>query len=156
MGTNKEKATLEANTQQGTRYAILTLICRYQADRAYISKRLNERFATDTIFQDIKSLNHNICAQENSHKVGLSSTYPMRAGSGDKIEKTYKDFCHEYGVPEHLTFDAATAQIGNTTMFMKTISMYGTRYHVSSPRRPNQNPTEGAIRGKKKYGIGLC
>ena len=29
---------------------------------------------------------------------------------------------------------------------MKTINKYGTKYNVSSPRRPNENPTEGAIR----------
>ena len=33
---------------------------------------------------------------------------------------------------------------------MKTINKYGTRYQVSSPIRPNKNPTEEAIREIKK------
>ena len=33
---------------------------------------------------------------------------------------------------------------------MKIINKYGTRYHVSSPRRQNDNPPEGAIREIKK------
>ena len=64
--------------------------------------------------------------------------------------KSYKYLCHDYGVPEHLTFDEAISLIGKNTLFMKTINKYGTRYHVSSPRRPNENPTENAIREIKK------
>ena len=81
IGIKKEKATLDATTQRGTRYAILPLRRRYRADRVYILKRLNTRFATDTILSDIKSLNHNVCAQVFSYKFGLSAAYPMRAGS---------------------------------------------------------------------------
>ena len=33
---------------------------------------------------------------------------------------------------------------------MKTINKYGTRYHVLSPRKPNENPMEGSI-AKEKY-----
>ena len=33
---------------------------------------------------------------------------------------------------------------------MKMINKYGTRYHVSIPRRPNKNPTEVTIREIKK------
>ena len=82
---NKEQATLEATTQQGIRYDILPLRHRYQADIVYILKILNTRFAIDTLFSDIKSLNNNVCAQVFSHKVGFSEAYPMQAGSGDTI-----------------------------------------------------------------------
>ena len=61
----------------------------------------------------------------------------MRAGSGDMIEKSYKHFFHDYGVPENLTFDISIAQIGNSTLFIKMISKYGTIHHVSNPRRQN-------------------
>ena len=33
---------------------------------------------------------------------------------------------------------------------MKTINKNGTRYHISSPRRLNKNPTEGTIREIRK------
>ena len=61
----------------------------------------------------------------------------MQAGSGDTIGKSYKDFCHDYGVPEHLTFGGSIAQIVKNKLFMKMIKKYGTRYHVSIPRRSN-------------------
>ena len=74
----------------------------------------------------------------------------MQAGSGKSIGQSYKYFCHDYGVPEHQTFDEAISQVGKNTSLLKTISKYGTRYHVSSPRRPNDNPTESAICEIKK------
>ena len=61
----------------------------------------------------------------------------MRSGSGNTIEKPYKYLCHNYGVPENLTFDVSIVQIGNSTLFIKMISKYGTIYHVSIPRRQN-------------------
>ena len=69
----------------------------------------------------------------------------MQSGSEYTIGQSYKDLCHDYGVPGHLTFDGPIAQVGKNTLFMKTINKYGTRYNVSIPRRPNENPTEGAI-----------
>ena len=146
IGIKKAKSPLEAATQRGTRSAILPHSCMYRSDRVYSWNILNARFAIDTIFSDIRSLNQNACAQVFSHKVGLSAIYPTRAGSGYTIGQSYKYFCHDYGVLEHLTFNGAIAKISNNTLFMKTINKYGTRYHVSSPRRPNENPTEGAIR----------
>ena len=64
----------------------------------------------------------------------------MPAGYGDTIGKSYKYFCHDYGVTEQLTFNGETVQIGKNTLFMKTINKYGTRHHVSSPRIRNENP----------------
>ena len=54
IGIKKEKATLDATTQRGTRYAILPLIRMYLADRVYRLKRPNERFSTYNLFSDIK------------------------------------------------------------------------------------------------------
>ena len=74
----------------------------------------------------------------------------MQSGSGDTIGKSYKYFWHYYGVPKHLNFNGATSKIGKNTLFMKTINNYGNRYHVSSPRRPHENPSESAICEIKK------
>ena len=93
-------------------------------------KRLNERFATDTIFSDIKSPNKNVCAKVFNHKVGFSAVYHIQTGFGDMIGQSYKDFCHDYGVLEHPTFYGAIAHIGSDKMFMKKVNTYGTRYHV--------------------------
>ena len=61
------------------------------------------------------------------------------------IGQSYKYFYCDYGVPEQLTLDLETAQIGKNTLSVKTINKYGTRYHVSSPRRSNDYPAESAI-----------
>ena len=85
IGIKKATVTLDATTKRGTRSDILPLYRRYRAGRVYSLKRLNARFATDTLFLDIKSLNKNVCAQVFSNKVGFSETYPMLSGLGDTI-----------------------------------------------------------------------
>ena len=62
------------------------------------------------------------------------------------IGQPNKDFCHDYGVTEHLTFNGVISQVGKNTLLMKTINKYGTIYHVSSPIRPTEDSTKGAIR----------
>ena len=74
----------------------------------------------------------------------------MQDARGTTIGDTLNDFCHDFGVPENLTFDGALAQVGKNTPFMKTIRKHFINYHVSGPRRPNENPAEGAIREVKK------
>ena len=137
IGITKSKATLEAITQRGIRSAILPLSHMYRSDRIYSMKRLNPRFAKNTLFSDIKSFNQKVCAQVFSHTVGLSAAYSLRSGSGETIGQSYKYFCHDYSVPYHPNLYVSIAQVGNNTLFMKVINKYGTRYHVSIPRRPN-------------------
>ena len=150
IGPKQAKATLMATTQRGTRSAILPLSRRYRADKMYRMKRLNTKLATDTLYSDIKSLNQNICAQVYSTKFGFAAVYPMHRATGDTIGQSYVDFSHDFGIPEHLTFDGAMAQTGKGTLFMKSIKKFDTDYHVSAPRRPNQNPAELSIRELKK------
>ena len=150
IGIKRARAILDVTMQRGIRSAILPLSCRYRADRIYNLKRLDGRFATDTLFSDVKSLLQNTCAQIYSHKVGFQCVYPMVNSTGDSIEQSYRDFCHDFGVPEHLTFDGYSAQVGKNTQFMKLLRKYNTKYHISSPRRPNENPAEGSIREIKK------
>ena len=49
-----------------------------------------------------------------------------------------------------MTFDGYSAQFGRNTLFIKTVKNYDTQYHISIPRRPNENPAEGSIRELKK------
>jgi hypothetical protein len=149
IGTKRAEATLEATTQKGTRSAILPISRRYRADRVYSLKRLNAKFATDTLYSEVKSLHQMNCAQIYSNKVGFAVCYPMTAATGQLIGQSLKDFSHDFGVPEHLTFDGAQAQVGKDTLFMKTVRQFDIKYHVSAPRRPNENPAEGSIRQLK-------
>jgi hypothetical protein len=60
------------------------------------------------------------------------------------------DFIHEYGAPEHLTFDGDAVQVGSGTRFKDNLRRAEIKHHVSTPRRPNENPAEGSIREVKK------
>ena len=150
IGLKRAEATLLCTTQRGTRSAILPLSRRYRADRMYNLKRLDSKFATDTFFSDIKSLNQNTCAQLFSHKVGFTAVYPMEKADGESIGQAFLNFVHDFGIPELLTFDGASAQVGKNTLFMRSLRKYECKYHVSSPRRPNENPAEAGIRETKK------
>ncbi len=127
---------------------ILPISRRYRADRFYDTKRLDGKFSTDTLWGDMKSLNQH--AQVCTHKCGFSVVYPMDNMTGDSIGHTLQDFIHDYGIPSHLTFDGYQSQLGKGSLFMKTIRKYGIKFHVSSPRRPEQNPAEGGIRELKR------
>ena len=72
-------------------------------------RRLDARFATDNLFLDVKSLNQNTCAQVFSHNVGFNSPYPMVLLTGESLGYSYRDFSHDFGIPEHLTFDGYSA-----------------------------------------------
>ena len=52
IGPKRAEATLKATTQRGTRSAIMPISRRYRADRMFQVKRLNGKFATDTLFSD--------------------------------------------------------------------------------------------------------
>ena len=57
IGPTRSQATLGATMQRGIRSAILPLARRYNSDRVFSMRGLNARFATDTLFSYVKSLN---------------------------------------------------------------------------------------------------
>ena len=146
IGPKRAQATLDATTQRGTRSAVLPIARRYRADKMYNVKRLNCKLSCDTIWSDIRSLLQNICTQVYTHKCGLAVPYPLPRANGEMVGQSLQNFIHEYGCPAHLTFDGAAVQAGQNTLFMKTLRKYECKYHISSPRRPNENPSEGSIR----------
>ena len=75
----------------------------------------------------------------------------MQKADGDSVGYTLGEFISDYGTPEHMTFDGAAVQVGSKTKFMKTICQAGIKYHISAPRRPNENPVKGAIREIKSH-----
>ena len=116
----------------------------------YGVKRLLGHFATDTFFFNKKSLHQNTCAQVYSHKCGFATCYPMQNTKGDSIGNSLYDFVHDFGAPEHLTFDGFQSQVGKNTKFKKGLRHFNIDWHVSAPRRPNENPAEGTIREIKR------
>ena len=89
-----------------------------------------------------------MCAQVFSRKVGFNATYTMVLLTWDSMEYSHKDFSHDFGIIEHLTFDSYSAQVRLNTLFMKTVGKYDTQFHILSPYIPNKNPAEGQMDSK--------
>ena len=74
----------------------------------------------------------------------------MKKADGPNVGNTLSDFIHEFGAPEDLTFDGADAQKDNKTLFYKkNLRRAEKKWRISAPRRPNENPGEGAIQELK-------
>ena len=142
IGQLKAKATFYPTTQRFKRSAILPIGRRYRADRFYKVKRLDAKFFTDTMWADIKSLNHNKHAQIFTQKCGFATAYPVDKMTGNQIGRALQDFIHDFGVPESLTFHGHKSQTGKDSLFMHTIRKYHIHYHISAPRRPEQIPAQ--------------
>jgi hypothetical protein len=113
-------------------------------------KRLSGKFATDMAYGKLRSLRGNVGSQLYSHKCGFKVSYPIQKIDGDNVGDTLTQFISDYGAPEHLTFDGASVQTGPKTKFMSVIRKYEIKYHISGPRRPNENPAEQSIHEVKK------
>lgn len=149
IGPDRAKQMLRVTRQQGTRSAILPIGRRYRADRMYDVKRLSGKFATDTLYGKVQSLRGYKATQIYSHKCGFKAAYHVTKVNNDQVGQSLNDFIFEYGAPSHLTYDGAAVQVGARTVFQDTIRRANIDYHVSGPRRPNENPAEGAIRDIK-------
>ena len=146
IGLKRARSTLKATLQRGTRSAILPLSRRYHADRMFERKRLNGLFSSDTIYFPVKSLHGHTCSQLYYHKSGFVKSYHLTRPNDENVGESLTTFISEFGVPERLTVDGAKVQIGPNTSFMKTIKKEQIDYHVSHPRRPDENPAEGGVR----------
>ena len=150
IGPTRAQRTLRVTTQRGVRSAILPISRRYRADRVFGVKRLIGKFSTDTVYGKVRSLRGNVGSQLYYHKCGFKVSYPIQKVNGDHVGDTLTQFISDFGVPEHLTFDGASVQTGPRTRFMDAIRKYEIKYHVSGPRRPNENPAEQGIHEVKK------
>jgi hypothetical protein len=79
------------------------------------------------------------------HKCGFKVAYPIPKVDGNHVGDTLTQFIGDFRVPQQLTFDGASVQTGPKTRFMEAIRRYEIKYHVSGPRRPNENPEEQSI-----------
>ena len=109
-----------------------------------------DKFSTDTMYFPTKTLHQSVGSQLFTHKCGFKAPYYCTKVNGDQVEEALTDFIHEYGAPEHLTFDGASVQTGPRTRFREVLKKGQIDYHVSQPRRPNENPSEQAIKEVKK------
>ena len=117
IGLVQAKETLKRTTQRLVRSAIMPLSRRYHADRQFQTKRLDGKWATDTMDGRVKSLDGNRYAQVFSNQNFFAKIYPMekKSEAGEQL----KQFIIDLGVPEHLTTDGSKEQTKKRTEFMK-------------------------------------
>lgn len=150
IGINRARQTLHATLQRGMRSAILPIARRYRADRVFTLRRLAGKYSSDTAWFKVRSLRGNIASQIYFHKCGFAANYHVSAADGEQVGNTLTSFLSDYGVPEHLTVDGASVQVGRNTPYTKIVRKHAIQLHVSTPRRPNENPAEGGIREIKR------
>ncbi len=149
IGLNQAKQTLKVTTQRGVRSAILPVSQRYRTDRMCHQVKLrNQKFYTDTLFGQCKSISNNTCAQIFANQSYFVKAYPMEQKS--MAGQALRQFIRDFGVPEQLTSDGASEQTGPKTEFMRNVRKYEIEHHVSEPHRPQQNRAESVIREVKR------
>ena len=145
IGPMRAKATLRAITQRGTSSGILSIARQYRADRMYNLLRLHTKFASDIICADKKFLRSKVTSQIYSHKCGFNTSYHLYRANSKYVGNSLNSFIHEYGIPNHQTYDYATVQVESNTRFQDTIRRNNIKTHIFGLRRPNENPAEGSI-----------
>ena len=110
-----------------------------------MSKDYMEIFLTDTLYGKVISPHGNKASQFYSHKCGFKTAYHIGKVNNEQVGQSLNDFIFEFGAPSHLTYDGAAVQVGSITTFQDAIRVASIQYHVSGPRRPNENPAEGVI-----------
>ena len=148
IGVKQAQYTLDSTTQGFTRSALLPLSRRYRNDRMFYRRILNHQFAADLYMARTTSLHGNTCAYIFAHKSGFAQVYPQidKTKSADSL----RQFSTDFGIPRKLIVDGALEQVGRNTEFIKRCRKYDIDLHVSSPRRPKENPAEGVIREVRK------
>jgi hypothetical protein len=119
IGLAQATNTIRITTQRGIRSATLPLSRRYRADCVFDRPLLRGQFSTDTVDGRCKSMDGNQYAQLFATKDLFVAVYPMESKS--MAGEGLRQFIHEYGRPEHLTFDGSKEQNGRKTEFMKNI-----------------------------------
>ena len=148
IGLKQAENTINVTTQLATRSATMPLSRRYRADRIFENPLLRGQFYTDTLDGRCKSLDGNSYAQVFASKDLFAAVYPTASKS--LAGESLRQFIHDYGRPEHLTYDGSGEQCGKKTEFMKNIRKYSINHHITERGRPNHNFSEGVIREVRK------
>jgi hypothetical protein len=111
---------------------------------------LNHEFAADLYLGRAKSARENIGAYVFTHKCGFAQAYPMRTKTSAELAEALRQFTIDWGIPQKLIVDGAMEQVGPQTEFHKFVRKYDIAMHISAPRSPQQNPSEGTIRELRK------
>ena len=86
----------------------------------------------------MKSLHANTCCQLYLHKVGFAARYPKLNTKGDILGETLDDLVHDFGAPEHLTFDGFnlnSIRISISSRIFANIILITMYLHCDSPMK---------------------
>ena len=82
IGLERARQILKATTQRVIRSALLPISRRYLADRQFGVRRLNRKFANNTIWAKSKNLRINVASQIYSNKCGFNVVYYLETVNG--------------------------------------------------------------------------
>jgi hypothetical protein len=110
---------------------------------------LNGDFYSDTVFSKVISLRQNKCAQVFAGE-GYAWVHPMISKS--EAGTALKAFAEDVGVPNRLTVDGASEQVGPKSAFYKQALFLQTKLMQTEPYTQRQNFAENTIgRLKRKF-----
>ena len=115
----------------------------YKADWLYHLPSLPRDWYTYTLHGLTKSKAGNKNGRVFANNAYFAAIYPM--DTKKKVGEALRVFCKEFGVPERLTMDGASDQVGQKSAFMKEVRKQGIDFQVIEPERHNQYPAEGII-----------
>ena len=109
-------------------------------------KRLNEVFATDTIFSDTSALNDGIPGHGGSTMLRLFSgcsshfLFGLYMNSEKEFPDAFTDFIQSYGAPKALFSDNTKSEV--SACVLDILRQYCIGQQLSEPHEQNQNPAE--------------
>ena len=143
IGLAKASKTIKHTMQCILRSTVLPLACRYKVDRMYEWPWLKCTIYTNAMNGRHKSLDGNKHAQVFATEQFFVASYPMESKS--MSGQALKEFISNFGVPNHITCDGASEQVGKRTKFMAQVQKHHIDLSLSEPGRHNQSKEEQVI-----------
>ena len=119
IGLAQASKTIKHTMQRILWSAVLPLARRYKVDRMYEWPWLKCTIYTDAMNGRHKSLDRNKHVQVFATEQFFVASYPMESKS--MSSQALKEFTSDFGVPDHITCDGASEQVGKRTEFMAQV-----------------------------------
>ena len=119
IGLAQASKTIKHTTQRILRSAVLPLARRYKVSRMYEQPRLKCTIYTDAMNGCHKSRDGNKHTQVFATEQFFVASYLMELQS--MSGQALKEFISDFGVPDRITCDGASEQVGKRTKFMAQV-----------------------------------
>ena len=78
-----------------------------------------------------------VASQFYTDKCGVNVPYHMNIENGENVGNLPNDSNHNYGVPDHWTYDGGAVRVGWKTKTLDTLPRIHIMLHTSTPHRLN-------------------